>query len=262
MPNASLLISTCDNYSDLWDAHISLLKKNWKGEMWKVFLVTDKETSKEYEGINIIVAGEDKDFPMRIKYAAEVIKTDYILLTLDDYFVINEIDSQKLDYLVQRAESETIDYLKLYDRRKTNPSKYESIEKLNGIDLSKKYAITLYPAIWERSFLFNSVTTDMSPWTYEPSLTKYATESNANCMFSYAGAFDILDVVRKGRILRNADKFFKKNGILIGDRPLMQRRTEFKLALMDRISWYTPRMLFVLGKRVLTRFGKKFYSED
>lgn len=262
MATVSLLISTCDKFSDLWDEHIAHLRKHWKGEMWKTYLVTDKQTNREYEGIEIIVAGEDKDFPMRIKYATERIDTDYILLTLDDYFLINDVYEEKLRCLVDRAHNEHIDYLKLYDRRMTDPRKYESVNNLSKIDLSKKYAITLYPAIWNKDFLSNSVSSDMTAWKYEPSLTEYARNADANCMFSRAGLFDILDVVRKGKVLRKADKYFKANGIDIGDRPLIERRTEIKLAIMDYISWYTPRSIFKAGKRILKMFGKTFYSED
>lgn len=262
MATVSLLISTCDKFSDLWDEHIALLRQHWKGEIWKTYLVTDKQTNREYDGIEIIVAGEDKDFPMRIKYAAEHIDTDYILLTLDDYFIINDVDPIKLNHLVEKAENENISYLKLYDRRMTNPSKYESIEALRKIDLSKKYAITLYPALWKRKFLLDSVQGDMTPWKYESYLTTFARKEKAKCMFSHTGLFDILDVVRKGKILHKADKYFKCNGIDIGNRPIISRTTEIKLLIMDWISWYAPRRIFLKVKKMAKLLGMKFYSDD
>ena len=262
MATVSLLVSTCDKFSDLWDEHIAHLRKHWIGESWRIYLVTDKPTDRRYEGIEIIVAGEDKDFPMRIKYAAQHIESDFILLSLDDYFIINDIYEEKLRLLVDRAYNDHIDYLKLYDRRMTDPAKYEPVEKLNKIDLSKKYAITLYPAIWNRAFLYKSVLSDMTAWKYEPSLTEYARNNNANCMFSHAGLFDILDVVRKGKVLNKANRYFNTHGIDIGDRPRISRITEIKLLIMDYISWYTPRGIFVAGKRILKKLGKTFYSED
>lgn len=262
MKNISLLISTCDKFSDLWDQHIIQLRKHWKGEMFPVYMVTDKKTPKRYDGVEIIVAGEEKDFPMRIKYAIEQIPTEFILLTLDDYFLINDVYSKKLDYLAQLAKEKNIFYLKLYDRRMTNPKKYEAIDNLIPIDLNRKYAITLYPAIWDKRFLFNSVKKDMTPWKYEPSLTYYAKQENAVCMFCHAGVFNILDVVRKGKVLHKADIYFKRNNISIGDRPKISWWIEIKLFIMDIISWYMPRSIFRAGKRLLKYFGKTFYSED
>ena len=262
MASISLLISTCEKFSDLWDEHIALLRKHWKGSFWKVYMVTDKPTEKKYDGIEIISAGMEKDFPLRLKFAAEFIQSDYILLTLDDYFLTDDIDPDKLMYLADRAEKERIRYLKLYDRRRTNPRNYDPIEQLTPIDLDKKYAVTLYPAIWEKDFLFYSVETDISPWQYEPSLTLYAKNCAANCMFSHTGCFPILDVVRKGKVLHKANGYFKRNGIDIGDRPLISRAMEVKLTLMDWISWYTPRKAFVAGKKVLRKMGLHFYSDD
>ena len=100
--------------------------------------------------------------------------------------------------MAERAKKEQIDYLLLYDRRYLNPKKYEDIESLRSIDLNERYSVNLYPAIWNKSFLKNSVKEDLSPWQYEPTLTKYAKEANGNCMFSHNGVFDILDVIRKG----------------------------------------------------------------
>lgn len=260
--NASLLISTCDKFSDLWDAHISFLRKNWLGDLWNVYMVTDRPTDKSYDGVEIIVAEGGLDFPMRIKYALDFIKTDYVLLTLDDYFLIEKTYSEKLEYLIDRAETENIDYLLLYNRRKTNLKKYESIDKLVPIDLNQKYAVNLYPAIWSKKFLKNSVNGDLSPWLYESTLTNYAKNKNAKCCFSHSGAFVILDVVRKGKVLHKARAYFKKHNIYIGERPTISRLTEIKLGVMDIIWLYVPKRLFKIIKKVAIACGMKFYSED
>ena len=260
--SAALLISTCDKFSDLWDEHIALLKKNWECNLWKIYMVTDRPNDKHYDGVEIIVADGNSDFPMRIKYALNFIESDYLLLTLDDYFLIEKAYSNKLNYLVDRAKNEKIDYLLLYERRKLNPKKYEAVESLTPIDLNQKYAVNLYPAIWKKSFLKNSVNGNLSPWLYEPTLTEYARKNSAKCFFSHSGSFIILDVVRKGKVLHKALKYFKKNDIDIGQRPAISYFTEFKLAFMDAVSWYTPKLIFRIIKKAAKACGMKFYSEE
>lgn len=260
--NVALLISTCDKFSDLWDSHIELLKKNWIGDLWKIYMVTDRPTTKHYDGVEIIAAEGDLDFPMRIKYALNFIETDYVLLTLDDYFLIEKAYSNKLNYLANKAEVEQIDYLLLYGRRKNDNKKFEAVENLTPIDLSQRYAVTLYPAIWKKDFLKNSVQEDLSPWLYEPKLTVYSREKNAKCFFSRSGTYQILDVVRKGKVLHKALRYFKKNGIDIGSRPTISYFTEFKLASMEFVSRHTPKRLFKIIKKTAKLCGMKFYSED
>lgn len=257
----TVLISSCDKFSDLWDAHIKLYRKNWQLSECKTLLVTDKPTSRTFDGIDIVVAKENMDFPMRIQYALSYVTTPYVLVTLDDYFLISTAEREKITALVSYAERDKIDYLMLYDRRKNNPKKYEPVEKLYDIDCEKKYAVTLYPAIWSVSFLEKTAKENVSPWLYEPSLSETAMELNAVCKFSHAGSFEMVDVIRKGKVLHKAKKYFKKHGIDIGDRPVISRWTELKLGVMDFISWHTPKFMFRFIKRTAKKLGMKFYSE-
>lgn len=258
----SVLISSCDKFSDLWETHIAMYRKHWQAQPCKTYLVTDKPTDRRFEGVEIVVAEETMDFPMRIKYALQYVDTPYVLVTLDDYFLIDPVKQENLAALVKNAEEQQIDYLLLYDRRKTNPRRYTTTDVLQPIDLTKKYALTLYPAIWSVEFLKKTVKEDLSPWLYEASLSGTAIKENANCQFSHTGTFNILDVIRKGKVLHKARRYFRRHGIDIGDRPVISRWFEIKLAVMDVVSWYTPRKLFVWIKKIARKCGAKFYSED
>lgn len=260
--NLAVLISSCDKFSDLWREHVRLYHENWEGTPIRTFLVTDKETDVSLDGIEIIVAPAEYAFPQRIRYALQYIEADYVLLTLDDYFTIRTIKYDSLMYLVGRAKTEKIDYLMLYDRRKDKPRKFSSLDVLEKIDLHQKYAITLYPAIWHKDFLSKAAKENLSPWLFEVSLTKTAREASANCYFSPAGTFRILDVVRKGKVLHKAARYFQRHGICIGTRPKISRFTEIKLAVMDWISWHAPKRFLRFIKRIGRKLGMNFYSED
>ena len=85
--NFSLIISTCDQYSDLWKAHILLLNQNWADRNVPTFLVTDKPTDETFENVEVVAAGEGTEITERLKAVLPLIKTDYIFFTLDDYFL-------------------------------------------------------------------------------------------------------------------------------------------------------------------------------
>jgi len=258
----SVVISSCDKFYDLWDENIKAYRKFWSQNPCATFLVTDANKSWRADGVQLVVAEGENDFPLRIKYALNYVNTKYVLVTLDDYFLIDPVDNDKIGYLLQRMENEHIQYLSLYNRRVTKPSRYFPLDRLNKIDLSKKYAITLYPAIWEVGFLKKTIQDDLSPWLYEVSLTQTAIQEKANCWVSLAGTYNILDVVRKGKVLHKAQRYFKRHQIDIGNRPTISYMTEAKLYVLDVISWYTPRKLFKIVKNVARRCGMTFYSED
>lgn len=256
----SILISSCDKFSDLWKTNISLLKKNWRGDLPEIYLVTDKDTDFMDEDIKVVAFSGD--MPVRLKKACERINSNYVLITLDDYFIINTIEEEKMQYLKNVANRESIDYLQLYHRRYAKKKYYTEIEDIRKIDLSTKYAVSLYPAIWKKDFFVSCVDEDDTPWRFEPELTMKAIDYNANCCISNAGVFQILDVVRKGKVLHKANRFLRRNNLDIGDRPLASRVEEMKLTIADYIWWYAPRWFYKAVRKIAEKAGMQFYSKE
>lgn len=54
--NFSIIISTCDKFSDLWDAHVQLLNQNWADRNVETFLLTDKPTDRKFKNITVVAA--------------------------------------------------------------------------------------------------------------------------------------------------------------------------------------------------------------
>ena len=63
--NFTVIISTCDKFSDLWDANIQLLNQNWADRNTETFLVTDKPTERKFENVKVIAAGEGTEITER-----------------------------------------------------------------------------------------------------------------------------------------------------------------------------------------------------
>lgn len=256
----TILICSCDKFSDLWNEHVRFLHKHWIGKLCRVVLVTDRDTDIILKDVKIIVAPSNYDFSKRIAFALDFIETEYVLLTLDDYFLINDTYSEIIAKLLEISIVRNIDYLLLYNRRKKSP-KCTNLERLEKIDLEKNYAVTLYPALWKTSFLKKTAGNNVSAWEYEFSLTQTARIENARCFFSPSGSFEILDVVRKGKVLHKANRYFKRNGIDIGARGKVSYFTEIKLKIMDWVSWYVPKWGQAWIKRLLRLFGMRFFSD-
>ena len=91
--NFSIIISTCDKFSDLWDAHILLLNQNWADRNVETFLVTDKPTDRTFENVTVVAAGEGTEITERLRAVMPLIKTEYVLFTLDDYFLTERIST-------------------------------------------------------------------------------------------------------------------------------------------------------------------------
>ena len=112
--NFSIIISTCDKFSDLWDAHILLLNQNWADRNVETFLVTDKPTDRTFKNVTVVAAGEGTEITERLKAVMPLIKTEYILFTLDDYFLTESISTQAINEDIQIMEKHQMDYLRLF----------------------------------------------------------------------------------------------------------------------------------------------------
>lgn len=256
----SLLISTCDKFSDLWDANHYFLNMNWANRNIDTFLVTDKETDKKYDDVKIVSTGNNDQMPTRINKALAQINTPYVLLTLDDYFLIKTIDNNVFNEIIHFMNQNNIDYCRLYPINKEKKKYTKSNHFFYSINLKKEYAVNLYPGVWKTEFLKKTFSNNIDAWKYEVSLTKCALDNNAKCVVYKPKAFEILDVVRKGKVLHKANRYLKKNHISIGTRPIVSWKTEIRYFIFGTFSHLLPNPIKRLVKRIMRKMGFEFYS--
>lgn len=256
-----MLILSCDKYSDLWDGHVKMLNQYWFDREFDTYIVTDKETTKRFDRIEIYSAGLEIEFSQRLKKALEFVKTKYVFITLDDYFLVKHVDNTKMERLISVMEFENIDYIRLFPDPNSN-SKFKNYKKLYSIKLNRNYTVNLYQGIWAKSFLESTVYSNLNAWQYEVSLTKIARESGAKCVLSKGLEFQILDVVRKGKILHKAARYFKKNDIYHGNREIIKYKEEIRIKIFSIGKKILPRRIAIAFKKLLKKIGFIFFSES
>lgn len=259
--NLTLVIHSCDLYSDLWDGHVQLLNQNWGNRNLNTLLVTDKITTKQYNNVTLISAGEGTEFSQRTKFMLNFVNTKYVLITLDDYYPIKEINNSKIEYLINIMENENLDYIRLFPDPNSR-KKFGSYKKLYHIPFDINYSVNLYQGIWRKTFIEKTIGAPMNAWQYEVSLTKIAANANAKCVLSKGKEYEILDVVRKGKILHKAARYFKKHALYKGERKVITYAEELRIFVFSIGKKILPRRLSILLKRILKKLGFKFYSES
>lgn len=257
----TLLIHSCDKFSDLWDAHMYLLNKNWNDRNIDTILLTDKETERSFEGVRIVSAGNGTELSDRTAFVLPQINTEYVLITLDDYFPIYDVCSEKIERLIKIMDKENIDYLRLFCDPNSH-KKFLDYDKLYKIPLDKNYDVNLYQGIWRKSFIEKTIRQSLNAWQYEVSLTSIARECNARCVLSKGKEFEILDVVRKGKLLHKANRYLKKHNLYNGDRKTIEWKEEVRIYLFNRGKKILPKFAAKWIKGFLQKRGYKFYSES
>lgn len=263
--NFSIIISTCDKFSDLWEANIKLINENWKDRNVDTFLVTDKNTDRTFENVTVISAGEDTEITDRLKKAMPLIKTDYVLFTLDDYFLTKKISTKAINDDIEIMNKHNLDYLRLFIMTKKSLKNRRAKEIEPNIFLldnsAGDYIVSLYAGIWRKEFMSKTLTNTLNAWQYEVALTDMARELNARCADSRRGEFPILDVIRKGKVLSKARQYFKNNPIYNSNREDMKIKDELMIEFRTWLREWLPKPLFKLSKAIMRRRGYVFFSD-
>ena len=256
------LIFSCDKFSDLWDGNIKLFNKNWPDRDFETFIVTDKPTERNIPGIGIIAVGSDVEWSDRLKYALQFVKTDYIFVTLDDYFLIKKVDNNRMEHLVDLMTIGGFDYIRLF-KNPTNATgrKLEGETGLFHIINEANYSVNLYSGFWSKRFFEHCVKAPRSAWMFEAHLHECAVEYGAHCLVDYEEDYKILDVVRKGKILHKAAKYFKKHpGLYEGNRELQSLTYEIKLWFKTFVQEHVPKCMFNTVRSIYVKMGGQSFT--
>lgn len=257
----TLIIHSCQKFSDLWDAHFLLLDQNWPDRGIRTILATDEPTDWTHPGVEVFSAGTSKELSERTKTVMGIVETEYVLITLDDYFPVYPIKNSKIEYLVGVMDAEHLDYIRMF-HRPWSFKRLKNYHKVYEVNIyNDDYAVNLYSGIWRRSFAAATVREPLNAWKYEVSLTPVARELKARCAMSKNNDFPIMDVVRKGKLLTKANNYFKKHPIYHGNREVMKRKDEIWIEVKTISKFLMPTRLVNALKSLMRKMGMEFFSE-
>lgn len=176
----TVLVNSCDAYSDVWDLFFVALKESWEDFNYPIVLNTQ---AKEYQcdGVKVVnhkLKMNDR-WGERFRDTLRKIDTPYVLPFLDD-FVINErtnpngLIEQVLDWM---DENDNIDVFYLHKHPYVKNVETE-FKKFGLLPQKCEYKLTTQIAIWRKDSLYHLIKDFESPWEWEMYATKKAWKSN------------------------------------------------------------------------------------
>lgn len=165
----TILVNSCDAYSDLWEPFFVLLKKYWQGEIPPIVLNTE---SKNFSmcGLDIrCVHCPDNPkgyYGKRMRYALKRIETEYVLCMLDDFFLREPVDRDEIERLVSYMESNAnISCFNFENSFEGAPSeRYPGYITLPPV---ADYKLNMQAALWRTSDLIKLWKDKVNPWQWE-----------------------------------------------------------------------------------------------
>jgi hypothetical protein len=173
----SVIISSCDLYSDCWAPMIHSFRLHWPDCPFPIYFISNFSELDE-PGITFIKVGEHKGFGSNMKKALELIGSDNVILFLEDFFLDKKIETEMIFNHIQHCKDENIDFLKIDSRDiiyRDDLRIGDSFYCSNPLDI--KYSLNASIAIWKKEALLLLSVEGFSAWDFERKGLSYIREN-------------------------------------------------------------------------------------
>ncbi len=175
MPKFSILINSCDKYSDVWPMFFHIFKKTWIDQQPPIYLNTEtKQFSCEeikIKSLNLMPS-KTANIPWgeRLKDCLNRIDTDYVLMLLEDFYFESEINTLEIakcvDYLDKHRDVVAFQFLQA-SKHRYDESAYCEFCGFKPRKRFSTFLMTAGPALWRKSDLLMLTKDSDDPWTWE-----------------------------------------------------------------------------------------------
>jgi len=250
--NCTVLVSSCDAYSDLWPPFFNLFKKNWPDCPYKILLITE-EIESGIDQIYSLKLGKDMDWSSLLMKALDKIETEYVLFFLEDFFLRKRVDNELISRLLIDMQDNSFNMLRLVSRPKPDV-RLEFFNNLGSIEVNSPYRVSTQAAIWKVDVLRKLIKKGESAWDFEIQGSKRSHQFN-----KFIGVYsDNLPyrhhVIERGKWFPWEAKYFKRMeiGCDFTKREIM--------SLSESLLWLSRKLFsYITPIRNLRRFiGKNF----
>lgn len=175
MDNISLVVSSCDKYSTAWYPYFELVKKFWPTHPRKIILITESK-SYSHPGLDIVTVkgGRDDTWSQRLLKALDIVDTEYIIFSLEDFFLLGPVDQQRIDNCagwmdenrrIAQCRLSTWQAIELGEEYEPGSGFYYTSE-------DTPFRLDTQVALWRKSDLISFIDPKESPWQFEGEGTK------------------------------------------------------------------------------------------
>ena len=217
--SCAIAIFSFDGYADLWGPFFDAWFKFWPDCPYPIYLQTNSLTF-EHPNVNCIKVGPDQDWSTSAQIFLSEVVEKHILVVMEDYILIREVDSNRIDNILRYVIENKIGCFRLF----ASPGPDMELagcmqgELVGEISLDADYRVSLQAAIWDKEVLHNLIVPGESAWSLEIDGTRRSRELS-NRFLSIVGPAGqtsplpyFCTAVEKGEWLREAVRLCRLNG--------------------------------------------------
>ncbi len=265
--NLTILGVFYDEYEDLWQDFINLVHLNWPDLPFEL-VIADKTFCSDsglYSKVNFITCGKDAEFSKKIQMSLKRIKTDYVLLLLEDFFISKKIDNNAITEILDFIEENNIVYYTMpipsfvaSKEKQLFKREGKKIYKLSG---KNEYVLNCQPAIWDKRFLSLCIgNLNYNAWVFEGLYSKKAfirkQKILEKCVVDYSNPLNIVHGVVQGKVINKTKEYLAVNGYdLKTKRNCLTKKEESIISLKNSITKVLYFLRLIWLKRLVNKRG-------
>lgn len=167
--NVTLVVNTCDSYSDLWELFYLALDEYWPNRTIPMLYNTERKVELGFSVSNCTLhQSHAKDWGGRLIHTLDDVETDFVLMVCDDFIIESHFD-----------ESLLAQALSWMDKNKDISVFYLDNTKLKAVQTEKSYGgfelindkaefrLNTAPGLWRKDDLKLFTGKEDSPWAWE-----------------------------------------------------------------------------------------------
>ncbi len=225
----TILVCSCDAYEDLWNPFFTLLKKYWPFRDVPIMFNTESK-SFSFDGLDIecIHSPSEKRYGKRMLNALSTIKTKYVLLLLDDFFLRKPVLEESIFQIINWMDTdENIAYFSCEPSPTYTSYEVNKYPGFKRIPPASDYTLNMQAAIWRTKALKEFWRPSATPWEWEtiynPLILKYPKykfycpihPKNSFLDYGHYAYGDIWGVYRGKWVVKDVEPLFKKENIKV-----------------------------------------------
>jgi hypothetical protein len=224
MNRLTILVSSCDDFSDCWGPYCHGLEKYWPDCPYDVFIVTNDKDVADCRAKALRV-GDDKGWSANTMEALRRISSPYVFYTHEDFWISKPVDTHVIEDYLDIMERDKADYVRLYPAPPPD-NDFPDDWRLGTLSVGASYRTALQVALWRKTVLEELIVPGEDPWQFElqgtPRSRKYGERflcvkpffDQNNERYHY-GVEYVCTAINKGRWSKAAKKYALKEGLAI-----------------------------------------------
>jgi hypothetical protein len=159
----AILVSSFDAYSDLWPPYFASFHHNWPDCPFPVYLLSNHKVFPD-PAVTPILVSDVRTWPDSVRLALDQIKEEFILLLLEDLFIISKVDTERFHNLLRWIVEHRPACVKLQPDPAMIPTEFTEI---CHIPAGTNYRCSTVLSLWRKDVLRNILKSGESIWQFE-----------------------------------------------------------------------------------------------